>query len=67
MWIEDEEPFDIDFDRIETETDDAILFVVEDDPFAPETFWIPKSIADVDHENNTVSVPMWFAIKEGFA
>lgn len=50
---------DLPHDGIEHETDEAILFKSDADRFL-----IPKSLID-DWDAGMVSVPVWFAEKEG--
>lgn len=54
---------------VKKETAKAVLFV---DSGSAEEVWIPKSIIQTDEdleegEEITISIPDWFAIKEGFA
>jgi len=56
-----DEPVEISYTRIVVDSDLAILF--ED---GTDQFWIPKSlIKDHDEDDKIVSIPEWFAEKEG--
>lgn len=50
---------DIEFDKIEYETDKAWLFV-----FGGKKVWLPKSITDIDYDSNTVTLPEFMAIEK---
>lgn len=57
----DRESTNIDFDRIAHRTADATLFDNGDGGF-----WVPNKLIDeIDEEARTVTVPVWFAEKEG--
>lgn len=49
---------DIDYDEVLHETADAILFRID-----KREVWIPKSIAEVDTDAKTFTIPEQFAIK----
>ncbi len=51
---------DLEYDTFIHETDKAGLFVV-----GGKEVWIPKSMYEVDLDTKTVSVPYYFAHKEG--
>lgn len=52
---------EISYTRVVTDSDLAILFEDSED-----RFWIPKSvIQDHDEDDKIVSIPAWFAEKEG--
>jgi hypothetical protein len=51
---------DIEYDYIRYETEKAYMFIIND-----ERVWIPKSIAELDRDNNTVTVPYRFAFDKG--
>lgn len=52
----DQEMITLLWDRIEHETDDAILFA-----FGDEEVWLPKSQIDVDEEEGMLDIPLWLA------
>lgn len=47
------------YDRIVRETDAATLFDVGDGP----NVWVPKSL--IEDEAEGLTIPAWFAVKEG--
>lgn len=51
---------DIEYDELLGETDKAYQFSIGN-----ESVWIPKSIAEVDEESSTVTVPYNFAYEKG--
>jgi hypothetical protein len=51
---------DLDYTEIIHETDGAILFSIDGDEV-----WIPRSLLELDESTHTVTVPEWFALKEG--
>jgi hypothetical protein len=54
------EPVVIVYDRIEHETDAAILIVLD-----TEKYWIPKSqVIDHDEAGNAIEIPEWLAIEK---
>lgn len=58
-----DDPVEISYTEIVTESDGAILFADGGD-----RFWIPKSlIQDHDEDDKIVTIPEWFAEKEGLA
>lgn len=44
----------------ESDTDKAHLFLIDG-----KEVWIPKSLAEVDKDSKTITVPEWWALKEG--
>ena len=51
---------EIEFDKLERETEAAILIRVDD-----KTYWLPKSVVDYREWSNIVGVPEWMAIEKG--
>ena len=50
----------IEFDKLEKETDDAYLIVIDD-----EQIWLPKSQVRMYPNTEKVYVPDWLALKKG--
>lgn len=53
------ETVEIDYDKIDFETDNALLYVIEGN-----NVWIPKSVLS-DDDGSSITLPLWFADKEG--
>ena len=56
---------EVEYEKILTETTEAVLFLVED-----EEVWIPKSqmeeeIEDLDREGGEFTIPEWLAVEKG--
>lgn len=55
-----EENTEIDFDEIEHETDEAVMFVIAD-----LLVWLPKSQIEFDRDDKTITLPVWLATEKG--
>jgi hypothetical protein len=54
------ELIDIEYDELKHETDMAYLVIIDGDEV-----WIPKSVCELDEDNQIIEVQEWFAEKEG--
>jgi hypothetical protein len=51
-----DEPVEIEFDEVEHETSDSVLFLIGDDKV-----WLPKSQI-IEQDDGVVTIPEWLAI-----
>lgn len=57
-------PYEVRHNGFRRETDLARAFWIGTDRFKRTTLWVPKSVI-IDEDDTTVTVPTWFAEKEG--
>ncbi len=54
------EKTEIDFDEIEHETDEAVMFEIDN-----RLVWLPKSQIEFDRDDKTITLPEWLATEKG--
>ena len=58
--VSSDKTVEIDFDNIEHETDDAVMFEVD-----KLLVWLPKSKIEFDRDEHTIELPEWLATEKG--